>query len=88
MWRDRAEGPRAAEALRITAADCLELKVVHEVVPEALGGAHRHQQQTVADVAKAIRRHLAELAPLDAGALRTDRYEHFRRLGAFTQEKG
>ncbi len=88
LWRDRAEGPRAAEALRITAADCLELKVVHEVIPEALGGAHRHQQETVTDVAKTIRRHLAELAALDADELRADRYDHFRRLGAFAQEKG
>jgi acetyl-CoA carboxylase carboxyl transferase subunit alpha len=88
LWRDRAEGPRAAEALRITASDCLELGVVHEVVPETLGGAHRHPQQAITDVAKAVRRHLAQLSALDADALRADRYDHFRRLGAFTQEKG
>jgi acetyl-CoA carboxylase carboxyl transferase subunit alpha len=83
LWRDRAEGPRAAEALRITAADCLELQVVHEVIPEVLGGAHRHKETTIDAVGRAVRRHLAELLPLDRDALRSDRYDHFRRLGAF-----
>ena len=38
LWRDRAEGPKAAEALRITAKDCLGLGVVDEVIPEPPGG--------------------------------------------------
>ncbi len=84
LWRDRAEGPRAAAALRITASDCLELGAIDEVVPEALGGAHRYRDATVAGVGAAIRRHLNELVDLDGDAVAADRYDRFRRIGAFT----
>lgn len=85
LWRDRAEGPRAAAALKITAADCLELDVVDEVIPENLGGAHRYLKQTTAAVGDALRRHLRPLLELDADALREDRYERFRKMGAMTE---
>lgn len=85
LWRDRAEGPRAAEALRITAADCLELGVVDEVVPEKLGGAHRYQTDTIAAVGRTIRRHFSELRTLDTDALLQSRYDRFRRMGAMTE---
>ncbi len=83
LWRDRAEGPRAAEALRITAADCHELGVVDEVVPEPPGGAHRNPRVTIQALGDAIERHLDALAPLSPDALRVARYERFRSLGAF-----
>jgi acetyl-CoA carboxylase carboxyl transferase subunit alpha len=84
LWRDRAEGPRAAEALKITAADCLRLGVIDEVVDEPLGGAHRHQAEIIQKVGDAIERHLGALAGLDRAALRTDRYDRFRKLGKLT----
>lgn len=82
LWRDRALAPRAAEALRITAADCLRLGVIDEVVPEPVGGAHRAPATAIAAVGAAIGRHLADLSALDGAALRADRYDRFRRLGA------
>jgi acetyl-CoA carboxylase carboxyl transferase subunit alpha len=82
LWRDRAEGPRAAAALRITAADCRSLGVVDDVVEEPLGGAHRDPEGTVARVGRAIGRHLDELLDLGPEALRSGRYERFRAMGA------
>jgi acetyl-CoA carboxylase carboxyl transferase subunit alpha len=84
LWRDRAEGPRAAEALRITGADCLQLGVVDEVVPEPWGGAHRHQEATIREVGRSIRRHLTELMQLSPDALRAARYDRFRVMGPVT----
>jgi acetyl-CoA carboxylase carboxyl transferase subunit alpha len=81
LWRDRAEGPRAAEALKITAADCLRLGVIDEIVAEPLGGAHRHQAESIARVGDAISRHLGELRGLSRSDLRSDRYARFRKLG-------
>ncbi len=81
LWRDRAEAPRAAEALRITAADCLRLGVVDEVVEEPSGGAHRDPERTVKRVGDALERHLLELLALSPDALRADRYARFRNLG-------
>ncbi len=86
LWRDRAEASRAAEALRITAEDCLKLGVIDEVVPEKLGGAHRYVKDTIADVGGALRRHLLSLMHLKAPELQADRYERFRRLGALAGE--
>lgn len=85
LWRDRAEGHRAAEALRITAADCAELGVVDEVIAEPFGGAHRNRTATIERVGAMIRRHFVDLDGLDAGALRNDRYDRFRNLGAFSE---
>jgi acetyl-CoA carboxylase carboxyl transferase subunit alpha len=82
LWRDRAEGPRAAEALRITAADCLEHKVVDEIVEEPPGGAHRDRAAAVERVGDALGRHLDALSGLSGAALREDRYRRFRDLGA------
>jgi len=83
LWRDRAEGPRAAEALRITAADCLELNVVDEVIAEPQGGAHRSPETTVQAVGEAVARHLEELDEIGLDGLRQARYERFRHMGSF-----
>ena len=83
LWHDRAEGPRAAEALRITAQDCLRFGVADEVVAEPPGGAHRDVAATIVSLADAMERHLAELEQLDPAALRADRYARLRKLGAF-----
>ena len=82
LWRDRAEGPKAAEALRITASDCLRLGVVDEVIPEPPGGAHRDTEAAIQQVGASLRKHLDELLPLSPEALQADRYRRFRDLGA------
>jgi acetyl-CoA carboxylase carboxyl transferase subunit alpha len=86
LWRDRAEGPKAAEALRITAADCFGLKVVDEVIPEPAGGGPRDKAATMDNVATVLRRHLDELLRMSPEELVTDRYARFRSLGAFLAE--
>ncbi|MCB9681523.1 MAG: acetyl-CoA carboxylase carboxyltransferase subunit alpha [Alphaproteobacteria bacterium] len=86
LWRDKAEGPRAAEALRVTARDCLELGVVDEVVPEPYGGAHRHRDTVIQAVGDAIARHLDALEGLSPEQLRDDRFQRFRQIGRFVEE--
>ena len=85
LWRDRAEGPRAAEALRLTASDCKRLGVVDQVIAEPAGGAHRDPSVAIAAVGDALAAHLDDLKALDGQALRADRYARYRRLGAFTE---
>src|SRR3989338_1287376 len=46
LWKDQSRSPEAAEALRITGQDLLEMGVIDEVVKEPLGGAHRDFQGT------------------------------------------
>jgi acetyl-CoA carboxylase carboxyl transferase subunit alpha len=85
LWRDRAEGPRAAEALKITARDCLDLRVVDEVVEEPPGGAHRFRKETLGAVGSVLRRHFAELQGMDTDTLVQQRYDRFRSLGAVAE---
>ncbi len=85
LWRDRAEGPKAAEALKITAADCVRLGVADAVVPEPKGGAHRDVAQTVANLGEALRTHFDELLAMTPEAVNNDRYDRFRRLGAVVE---
>jgi acetyl-CoA carboxylase carboxyl transferase subunit alpha len=86
LWRDRAEGPAAARALRITAADCASFGVVDELIDEPPGGAHRDTEATIASVGSVLRRHLDELLALSPDQLTEDRYLRFRKLGVFVEE--
>lgn len=85
LWRDRAEGPKAAEALKITAADCLKHGVVDEVIDETLGGAHRFRAEALEAVEVALRKHVSELVDLSADELVAQRYDRFRVMGAMTE---
>ncbi len=83
LWRDRAEGPKAAEALKITADDCLKLGIADEVISEPKGGAHRNIPETASNLGSALRNHLDALLELDGSKIQADRYDRFRRLGQY-----
>jgi acetyl-CoA carboxylase carboxyl transferase subunit alpha len=85
LWRDGNKGPLAAEAMRITAADLLKLKVIDEIVPEPMGGAHRDYQAAAANVKAAVVRYLEELKAIKREQLLSERYQRFRRMGAFME---
>ena len=77
LWRSSDRAREAAEALKLTAQDLLELKVIDEVVPEPVGGAHRHPDQTMATVGDALACHLDALTaqnPVDRRAARRQKF--------------
>jgi acetyl-CoA carboxylase carboxyl transferase subunit alpha len=85
LWKEKAASAKAAEALRITARDLLELKLVDEIVPEPLGGAHND----VAAMAETLRvflvRHVHELAAVPGPERLRQRYERYRGFGHFIE---
>jgi len=85
IWKDAAKAPEAAEALRLTAPDLLELGIVEEVVPEPAGGAHLDPAAAARSLGEAVTRHLADLARLGPDELRAQRAARFRALGAFQE---
>ena len=85
IWKDPAKAPEAAEALRLTAPDLLELGIVEEVIAEPPGGAHLDAAASAGFLGEAVSRHLDELALLSAEELLTQRGERFRRLGAYLE---
>lgn len=87
LWRDAGEAPRAAEALKMTARDLLELSVVDRIIEEPVGGAHREPAGTIRTVKEVLVDELNQLSGQTSEQLLQQRYERFRQLGA-TQEGG
>jgi acetyl-CoA carboxylase carboxyl transferase subunit alpha len=85
LWGDAAKASEAAEVMKVTAPDLLRLRVIDAIVPEPVGGAHRDWDGAAAHLKLALREHLAALTRLESEALVTDRYEKFRRIGAFEE---
>ena len=85
LWRDAAEAPKAAEALRLTAHDLRELDIVDRVIPEPVGGAHRHPEMAMANVAAVLREELALLQAQTRDRWLEGRRERFRQLGRFAE---
>ncbi len=89
LWKDGDKGKTlAAESLKLTARDLLQLGVIDEVIEEPLGGAHRDPKGMAQQLKHAIDRHLRELEEIEMEALLKNRYEKFRRIGTFIEEGG
>jgi acetyl-CoA carboxylase carboxyl transferase subunit alpha len=85
LWKDRTHAPQAAEALKMTAKDLLELDLIDEVIPEPLGGAH-HDYDAAANALKAaILKNLDKLSDLGTTELLQARYKKYRKMGAFAK---
>lgn len=86
LWKHRKHAPEAAEALKLTATDLKEFKLVDDIVSEPLGGAHRNQEQAIANLRTAVIKHVEELKKIPMEQLLKERYEKFRRVGFFAGE--
>jgi acetyl-CoA carboxylase carboxyl transferase subunit alpha len=81
LWKDGAKAPLAAEVLKLTGEDLLKLKIIDEIIPEPLGGAHRDPQKTAANLKDSIVKNLKELKSLSKEELLNLRYAKFRSMG-------
>ena len=86
MWRDSTKRDLAAQALRITAEDVMQLGCVDEIVPEPEGGAHTDHDAAAAKLDVVLQRHLAELQRVPIEQLPDIRYDKFRKMAQFYQE--
>ena len=85
LWKDRVHAPKAAEALKLNAANLKELGVVDEVIPEPLGGAHNDPAAAAASLKDAFQRHLAALVDQPVNELLDARYDRYRALGEYRE---
>jgi len=85
LWRDSGKAAEAAEAMRVTAPDLVELDVVDEVIVEPEGGAHRDMKKSAAAVKKSILKHLDDLVKVPPKKLIDTRIEKFSKMGAWTE---
>lgn len=83
MWRDSTKAELAAEALKITAPDLLQLKIIDAIVPEPEGGAHTDHAAAAKLLEPTLAQSLDELSHLPADQLVSRRYQKFRAMGQF-----
>jgi len=81
LWKDGAKAPLAAEVLKLTGEDLLKLKIIDEIIPEPLGGAHRDPQKTAANLKASVTQNVKELKSLNKEELLNLRYAKFRSMG-------
>lgn len=87
LWKQATEqtNTAAANALRLTARDNLELGIVDETIREPLGGAHRDPAKAIEFLETWIVKQLHELKKFNADELVGNRYERFRKLGTYLE---
>ena len=88
LWKDgksQEMKERAASALRITAPDLYEMRVIDEIVPEPPGGAHSGHEAMAKTLQATLVRHLEELRHLKPDKLVRRRREKFLRMGQFLE---
>jgi acetyl-CoA carboxylase carboxyl transferase subunit alpha len=81
LWRSADKAQDAAAAMRITAQDLLELKIIDGIIPEPMGGAHRAPETAITSVGDTIERALNELSAMGGEALRRQRREKYLAIG-------
>jgi acetyl-CoA carboxylase carboxyl transferase subunit alpha len=85
LWRDSAKAALAAEVLRLTPHDLVNLGVMDEVIGEPLGGAHRNPREAGELLKATLVRYLEELEHVSIEKLLDRRYDKYRRMGAFVE---
>lgn len=85
LWRDKAKAPDAAEVLKLTARDIMDLGVIDGVIEEPLGGAHRDPGATARNIKTTVEAALMEMAGLSVGDLLDHRLEKFAAMGVFEE---
>ncbi len=87
LWKIATEEtkPLAAEALKLTAKDLFQLKIIDNIIPEPLGGAHRDHREMANTLKTFLLRYLRDLKAIPVPELLEQRYQKFRRLGLFDE---
>ncbi len=83
MWRDSSKREIAAQAMRITAKDNLEMGFCDQIIPEPAGGAHHDYDAAAASLSAALEKNLAELEKKPLQELLDARYQKFRTMAQY-----
>ncbi len=85
LWRDATKANEAADALKITAKDLMKYDIIDGEIKEPVGGAHKDYDKISKNMKKTIVKSIKELSELSPEALKEQRYQKFRKLGAFLE---
>lgn len=85
LWKHRKHAPEAAEALKLSSPDLLQMGLVDGVIPEPSGGAHCDPVQAAENLKSAISKELQPLLKTPVDKLLRARYDKFRKMGVFEE---
>jgi acetyl-CoA carboxylase carboxyl transferase subunit alpha len=83
LWKNSANAPDAAAAMKITAADLKRLGIIDDIVPEPIGGAHADPALAAEILAPYLEKGMRELLKLKPAQLPEERFKKFRKMGVF-----
>jgi len=83
LWKNQEKVEEAAEALKLTAQNLLELKLIDGIIPEPRGGAHRDVEQTARNIKRVLLKELSRLKKLSPQSLARQRFKKYREMGSF-----
>jgi len=86
LWKDQSAVDKAAENLKLTARDLLELGIIDKIIPEPPGGAHIDPEQTFRQVDRHLAPALKKLEETPLEELLLARYQKFRKIGVFREK--
>lgn len=87
LFHDAAKAEVAAKALKLTADDLKKQGVIDEIIPEPIGGAQNDPDEAAANIKTALVNALGELTGLSTEKLLQNRFEKFRKIGAWQERK-
>lgn len=85
LWRSWDYKEQAAEALKLTAKDLLEQKIIDRIIPEPLGGAHKNHKQAAENLKSALIEELGELVKIKKNKLVQSRIDKFGSMGPYIE---
>ena len=85
LWKDSNKASSAAEKLKLTAPDLLELGAIDEIIPEPLGGAHRNYDEAAVILKQYLLKNLVELKKIPSDQLVDLRIEKFSKMGFYKE---
>jgi acetyl-CoA carboxylase carboxyl transferase subunit alpha len=87
LFRDAKQAPRAAESLKITSKDIVNLGIANGIIKEPLGGAHHNWKETAESIKKVVNKELNSYKKMSVTEIKDERYAKFRAMGQFIENK-
>ncbi len=85
LWRSWDYKEQAAEALKLTAEDLLELQIIDRIIPEPLGGAHKDHKLMAVTLKEVLKEELENLVKIKPEKMLQNRIEKFGKMGAYSE---
>ena len=85
LWKDRSFSAKAAESLKLTGKDLMELGIIDGIIEEPLGGAHEDYDKAAGNLKKTLKKEISGFSGMSADEIKADRYKKYRTIGFFNE---